>query len=164
MTERICLKSSKRRLLRKYEIRNDAEITQSLAEMESKTVTRLLLNWLTLNAKEGQDVEIRIDVPEKQTVYKSKISVRQGSMFIRKAREAPELVGKALHHRDDQVNYCTLTYSEILRSVQRADVVNCLQEQEFQQTLFSRSRDTEKGQIPAIHTESVNNPAALKKP
>jgi len=33
--------------------------------MEPKVATRLVLNWLTLNAKEGQRVEIRIAVPEK---------------------------------------------------------------------------------------------------
>jgi len=158
------LKSGGRRFLRKYGISDDAEITQPFAEMGPETTTRLILNWLTLNAKDGYDVEIRIKVPEKQTVYKSKICMRQGTMFVRQTREAPELIGKALHHWDNQVNYRTLTYEEIIRSVQRADLANSLQEEgSILQELFCRRRDRARGRIPIIHTENINNPAALKK-
>jgi len=138
--------------------------SQPFAEMEPNTTTRLILNWLTPNAKDGQDVEIRIKVPEKQTVYKRKIYMRQGNMFVRQTREAPELIGKALHQWDNKVNYRTLTYEEIIRSVQRADFANRLQKEVwFLQTLPCRSHDKASGQIPVIHTENVNNPAALKK-
>ena len=159
------LKSGGRRFLRKYGISDDAEITQPFAEMEPEKVTRLILNWLTLNAKGEYDVEIRIRVPEEQTVYKSKVCSRRGSMFIRQTREAPELIGKALHHWDNQVNYRTLTLEEITRSVQRADLANSLQEDSsILQELFCKRRDKARGQIPTINTENVNNPAALGKP
>ena len=57
----------------------------------------MILKWLTLNAKEGQDGKICLKVPEKQTVYKTQVAMRQGGIFIRKTREAPELIGKAMH-------------------------------------------------------------------
>jgi len=69
-------KSGGRRFLRKYGISDDAEITQPFAEMESEKVTRLMLNRLTINAKDRYDVEIRVQVHEEQTAYKSKICMR----------------------------------------------------------------------------------------
>jgi len=118
------LKSGGRRYLRKYGIRHDAEITQPFAKMGPETATRLMLIWLTLNAKDGYDVEIRIRVPEKQTMYKSKMCMRQGAIFVRQTQEAPELIDKLWHQRDNKVNYNTLTLEEIIRSVQRADLIN----------------------------------------
>jgi len=86
-------------------------------------------------------------------------------MFVRQTREAPELFGKALHHWDNQVNYRTLTLEEIIRSVQRADPANSLQEDgSILQELFCKSRDRARGRIPIITTENVNDPAALKNP
>jgi len=82
MAERICLKSNKRRVLRKYEISNDPEITQSLAEMDFGKATRVVLNWLILNAKNGYDVELSVMVPEERMVYKSRIRMQGGTMFV----------------------------------------------------------------------------------
>jgi len=96
--------------------------------MDSGKATRIILNWLTLNAKDGYDVELRIMVPEGQTIYRSKIRMRGGTIFVQKVRKATEVVGKVLHQWDDQVSYQTLTLEEIIRSVQRADVANYLQE------------------------------------
>jgi len=96
--------------------------------MEPETVVRLTLNWLTVNAKKGDDVEIRIKVPEEQTVYKSKICIRQGTLFVQHIQKAPELIDRVLHQWSDQANYDTLTIEEIIRSVQRADLTNSLQE------------------------------------
>jgi len=83
---------------------------------------------MTLNGREGHDYEIHITVPEKQTVYKNQATMRQGGMFIRKTREAPELLGKALHCWPNRVNYNTLTHDEVQKSVLRADAVNNLAE------------------------------------
>jgi len=38
------------------------------------------------------------------------------------------LIGKILHQWDGWVNYQTLTFEEIIRSIQRADVANYLEE------------------------------------
>jgi len=158
------LKSSGRRFLRKYGISNDAKVTQPFAKMDPGKATKLILNWLTLNAKNGYEIQLRLMVPEKQTVSKSKIYMRSGAMFVRQTREAPELIGKALHHWDNQVNYRTLTLEEIIRSVQRADLANSLQEDSgILQELFCKRRDKARGRIPNINTENVNDPAALKK-
>ena len=96
--------------------------------MDPGKATRIILNWLTLNAKDGYDVELRIMVPEGQTIYRSKIRMRGGTIFVQKVRKATEVVGKVLPQWDDQVSYQTLTLEEIIRSVQRADVANYLQE------------------------------------
>jgi len=96
--------------------------------MDPGKATRIILNCLTLNAKDGYDVELRIMVPEGQTIYRSKIRMRGGTIFVQKVRKATEVVGKVLHQWDDQVSYQTLTLEEIIRSVQRADVANYLQE------------------------------------
>jgi len=96
--------------------------------MDPGKATRIILNCLTLNAKDGYDVELRIMVPEEQTIYRSKIRMRGGTIFVQKVRKATEVVGKVLHQWDDQVSYQTLTLEEIIRSVQRADVANYLQE------------------------------------
>jgi len=96
--------------------------------MDPGKATRIILNCLTLNAKDGYDVELRIMVPEEQTICRSKIRMRGGTIFVQKVRKATELVGKVLHQWDDQVSYQTLTLEEIIRSVQRADVANYLQE------------------------------------
>ena len=59
---------------------------------------------------------------------------------------------------------CTLTIEEIIRSVQRADLANSLQEdRNILQESFCHHRDKARGQIPKINTENVNNPAALEK-
>jgi len=159
------LRSGGRRVLRKYEISNDVEITQPFTEMDPGKVARLVLNWLTLNAKNGYDVELRITVPEERMVYRSRIRMRGGTMFVQHTREAPELTGKALHHWDKQVNYRTLTLEEKIRSAQRADLANSLQEDgSILQELFCKRRDKARGQIPIIKTENVNDPVALERP
>jgi len=122
------LKSDGRKILRKYGINDDAEFTQPFAEMDPGKATRIILNWLTLNAKGGYEIELRIMVPEEQTIYRSKICMRGGTIFVQQIRKATELVGKALHQWVDRVNYQTLTLEEIIRSVQRADLTNYLQE------------------------------------
>jgi len=153
-----------RKVLRKYGISDDAEITQPFAEMKPEIATRLILNWLTLNAKDGYDVEIRIKVPEEQTVYKSKICMRQRTIFIRQTRKTPELISKALHQWDNQVNYRTLTLEEIM-SVQRTDFANSMQEDHsILQELFCHRRDKAKGQFPIVRAEGVNNAAVLDEP
>jgi len=66
------LRSGGRRVLRKYGISNDAQITQPIADMDPGKAARLALNWLTLNAKNRYDVELRIKVPEERMVYRSR--------------------------------------------------------------------------------------------
>jgi len=39
--------------------------------------------------------------------------MRQGTMFVSKTREAPELIGKALHCWPNEVSYSTLTHEEV---------------------------------------------------
>jgi len=43
---------------------DDAEITQPLAEMHPGKATKLILNWMTLNAKNGYEIELRLMVPD----------------------------------------------------------------------------------------------------
>jgi len=89
--------------------------------------------------------------------------MRGGTMFVQQKREAPELVGKALHQWENHVNYCTLTLEEII-SVQRADLANSLQEdRSIVQELYCHRRDRARGQIPIIKAESVNYAAALER-
>jgi len=152
-------------VLRKYEISNDPEITQSLAEMDFGKATRVVLNWLILNAKNGYDVELSVMVPEERMVYKSRIRMRGGTMFVQQTREAPELIDKVLHQWNDHVNYRTLTSEEIIRSVQRAELTNSLQEDcSILQKLYCHHRDKTKGQLPIIKAEGVNDAATLDKP
>ena len=85
-------------------------------------------------------------------------------MFVQPKREAPELVGKALHQWENHVNYCTLTLEEIIRSAQWADLANSLQEdRSILQELYCHRRDRARGQIPIIKAESVNDAAALER-
>jgi len=164
LTESQRLRTGGRRALRKYGISNDAEITQPFTDMDPGKTTRLVLNWLTLNAKDGYDIEIRIMVPEEQMLYNSKICMRSGAMFVRQTQKAPELIGKALHQWDNQVNYRTLTLDEII-SVQRADFTNSLQEDRgILQELFCHRRDRTKGQFLIVRAEGVNDAAALDRP
>jgi len=82
------LRSGGRKILRKYGVNNDAESTQPFAEMDPGKVTRIILNWLTLNAKDGYEVELRIMVPEEQTIYRSKIRTRGGTIFVQPIQKA----------------------------------------------------------------------------
>jgi len=65
------MRSGRSRVLRKYGISNVAEITQPFAEMNPGKAARLILNWLTLNTKNGYDIELRIMVPEERMVCRS---------------------------------------------------------------------------------------------
>ena len=133
--------------------------------MDPGKAMRLVLNWLTLNAKNGYKIELRIKVPEEQMVYKSRIRMGGGTMFVQQTREAPELVGKALHQWDNHINYRTLTLEEIIRSVQRVDLTNSLQEdRSILQELYCHRRDKAKGQLPIIKAEKVNDAATLERP
>jgi len=88
-----------------------------------------------------------------------------GTMFVQQTREAPELVGKALHQWDNHINYRTLTLEEIIRSVQRVDLTNSLQEdRSILQELYCHRRDKAKGQLPIIKAEKVNDAATLERP
>jgi len=122
------MRRSGRKVLRKYRINDDAEFTQPLAEMHPGKAIRIILNWLTLNVKDGYEIELRIPLHEEQTVYESKLHLKDGTIFVRRIQDAPRLIGKALHQWDINVNYQTLTLEEIIRSVQRADITNLLQE------------------------------------
>ena len=71
------------------------------------------MKWLTLTARERQGVEISVKISEKQTIYTTQVVMRQGAMFIRKTREAPEVIAKALHCWPNEVSYKTLTHDEV---------------------------------------------------
>jgi len=86
------------------------------------------LDWLTLNAKNGYEIDI--PVPEEQTNYESKLHLKGGTNFVRRVQDTPRLIGKVLHQWDINVTYQTLTLEEIIRSVQRADITNLLHEGE----------------------------------
>jgi len=121
------MRRSGRKVLRKYGINDDAEFTQPMVEMHPGKAIRTILNWLTLKAKDGYEIELRIPVPEQQTIYESKLHLKDGTIFVQRIQDAPRLIGKALHQWDINVNYQTLTLEEI-RSVQSADITNLLQE------------------------------------
>jgi len=141
-----------RKVLLKYGIGDDAEITQPLAEMDPGKATKLILNWLTLNAKSGYDVELRLMVPEEQMVYRRRIRMRDGTIFVQDTREVPELIDKALHQWNDHVNYPTLTK----RNNEKCST-SILQE------LYEHHRDKAKMAVPIIKAENENNVTALKK-
>lgn len=117
-----------RKALRRYGINDDAEFTQPLAEMHPGKAISIVLNWLTLNTRNGYELDLRIPVPEEQTVYESKLRLKDNTIYVRKIQVAPGLIGKALHQWDSKVNYQTLTPEEIMRSVQCADITNLIQE------------------------------------
>jgi len=126
--------------------------------------TRTILNWLTLNARNGYDVELRIAVPEERMVYRSRIRMQGGTMFVQDTREAPELIDKAFHQWNDHVIYRTLTLGEITRSVQRAELTNSLQEDcSILQELYDHHRDKAKMPVPIIKAEDENNVTAPEK-
>jgi len=122
LEESNCAGSGGTKILRRYGINDDADITRPFAEMHLEKVIRIVLNWLTINAKNGYENELRIPVAERQAIYKSKIGMRGGAIFVRRVKKAPELKSKVLHQWDSKVNYQTLTLKEIIRSVHRADV------------------------------------------
>lgn len=124
------------RILRLYGINDINAVEKPFVEMDKVTVTRVLLNWLAFNSKDGQDYEVRLQIPEQQTIYRTQIAKRQGTLYIRKTKEAPEQIGKALHCWLNDVKYHTLTHDEVQRSVKRADAVNNLTEDVLQAALL----------------------------
>jgi len=76
----------------------------------------------------GRQYEIRLQVPEKQTVYVARLADRNRSLYVVSIRETPELTGKALHCWFRNTSYQTLTHDEIQQSVKRADAVNNIKE------------------------------------
>jgi len=86
-----------RKMLRRYGINDDAEFTQPLAEMHPGEAIRIVLNWLTLNTTEGYEIELRIPVPEEQTVYESRLQLKDNTIYVRQVQDAPGLIGKMLH-------------------------------------------------------------------
>jgi len=55
-----------RKQLRRYGI-ND-ELKQPLGEISQDKAIRIVMNWLTLNTRNGHKLELRISVPEEQMV------------------------------------------------------------------------------------------------
>ena len=92
--------------------------------MDNDAATKAVLKWIALNSISGQKYEIRLQVPERQIVYVTRLANRKRSLYITSIREAPELTGKALHCWLNNVSYRMLTHNEIQRSVKRADAVN----------------------------------------
>ena len=111
-----------------------------LAEMDSDAATKAVLNWVLFNSEEGQDYEIRLQVPERLTVYTTQLANRNGRLFIRNTREVPELIGKALHCWPNNVNYHMLTPDEVWNSVKRANAVNKLTEDVLQAAIRWKQR------------------------
>jgi len=64
-------------------------------------------------SKSGRDVETCIAVPEIQTVYRTTIGMRQGTMFVSETREAPEVIGKALRCWFNEVSHSPSTHKEV---------------------------------------------------
>jgi len=124
LKERSRANCSMRKMLRRYGINDDAEITQPLAEMQPGKAMRIAVNWLTVNAKNGYEIELLMPVPEEQMVYVIGLSSRCRSIYVRYVHAAPGLIGKMLHQRDLQVNYQTLTLEEIQSSVYCAEAAN----------------------------------------
>ena len=44
---------------------------------------RIVLNWLTLNAKDGYEIELHIPVPEEQIVYESRLQLKDNTINVR---------------------------------------------------------------------------------
>jgi len=85
-----------------------------------------VLSWMTFNAENGHEIELRIPVPEEQAVYVTSIRMKDRTMYVRYVHAAPGLIGKVLHQWDDQVNYRRLTLEEIKSSVNRAEATNLI--------------------------------------
>jgi len=77
---------SRRKALRKYGLNDDAELRSHWRGCTLGKTTRIILNWVTLNAKNEYEIELRIMVPEEQMVYKSRIRMRSGTMFVQQTR------------------------------------------------------------------------------
>jgi len=77
------------------------------------TVNETNIEMVDSKCKSGRDVETCTAVPEIQTAYRTTITVRQGTMFVSKTREAPELIEKALHCWTSEVSYSILTHEEV---------------------------------------------------
>jgi len=64
--------------------------------------------------------------------------MRQGTMFVSKTWEAPELIGKALHCWLNEASYSTLTHEEVWKDLIRADAANSLSEDILQAALDNK--------------------------
>lgn len=106
-------RKSARKTLQIYGINDITAFMKPLAEMDIDAATKAALNWLVNNSQPGQHYEIRLQVPERQTVFVTQLANRGGTLQIRKVREAPELIGKALYCWRNNVNYQALTYDEV---------------------------------------------------
>lgn len=80
LDEKRYMNGSVRKILRRYSINDDAEFTQTLVEMHSGKVTRIVMNWLALNANDGVEIELRMFEPEEQMVYSIGLSDAKASM------------------------------------------------------------------------------------
>jgi len=117
-----------RKILRRYGINDDAEFTQPLVEMQLGKPLRLVLNWLTLNTRNGYEIEMRMQVPEEQMTYTSSLVLKRSAIRVRYIHATPGLLGEVLHQWDTYVSYETLTLEEIQCSVDRANATNAIRE------------------------------------
>ena len=126
LNEKFHTQCSVRKALRIYWASNNDELTQPLATMPSEQVITLVLNWLTIHAKNGHKIELRISEPEEQKIYASGLLLKHNAIYVQYVYDAPELIGKTLHYWDLPVTCQTLTLKEIQNSVDRANAINLL--------------------------------------
>jgi len=128
LKEKCHAQHSVRKALRIYGASNDDVLTQPLATMPPEQVIKLVLNWLTLHAKNGHKTELRMPVPEEQKVYESGLLLKHNAIYVKYIHAAPELIAKTLHYWNLPVTYQTLTLKEIQSSVDRANAINLLRD------------------------------------
>ena len=144
-----------RRKLRRYGTYDEAELKQPLAEMQLEKAFKLRLNWLTLNIKRGDQIELRVVVPEERMAYEGKLRLCKERLHVSYVQAKPELIGKILHKWDPQVTYETLTKEEILNSISRANMINTIKE--YRKTMRGDIDDITKRQLKR-YLESRNKP------
>jgi len=66
LTEKCHMQCRARKALQMYGASNEDMLPQPLATMPSEQVTRLVLKWQMINAKNGHQLELRISESEEQ--------------------------------------------------------------------------------------------------
>jgi len=115
-----------RETLRIFGANSKKEITQPLGNMPVEQAMTLVLNWLTLHAKNGHAVELRMFELQEQKAYATGLLLKNNAIYVQYVRDAPELINKILHYWDPSITYQTLSTKEIKNSVEYAYAINNL--------------------------------------
>ena len=148
--------------LRSYGLQDDDDFTQPLAEMLPAKAIWTVVNWLSINAKDGHELCLRIPVGNSKGVYEAWLVTKARTNYVKSIRKVPELIGKIWHYWDAHVNYQTLTLEKIKNSTYHADLTEYFIETDGKQNgtnVYHNACMTEK---PDLHKQqglpSMNEP------